>query len=67
MNARALFFEATRAEERVEAARPASSGRARIAFGFRFLNAESFGTILAVQPLIGFPSQRQEIDCRLGA
>jgi hypothetical protein len=27
-------------------------------------NAESFGTILAIQPLIAFPSQGQEIDCK---
>jgi hypothetical protein len=27
---------------------------------FRFLNAEQFGTILAVQPLIAFLSQRQK-------
>jgi hypothetical protein len=32
---------------------------------FRFLNAEYFGTILAVQPFIAFPSEGQEIDCKM--
>jgi hypothetical protein len=32
---------------------------------FRFLNAEQFGTFLAVQPFFRSPLEGQEIDCKV--
>jgi hypothetical protein len=32
---------------------------------FRFLNDELFGTILAMQPLIAFLCEGQEMDCKM--